>query len=66
MAKWSLSDPYCNHCGFWEETIIHVLRDALPSCIKCLAASHKVDRRVGIFMANLRNWIEFNMNHNIG
>lgn len=65
MAKWSLSDPYCNRCSFWEETVIHVLRDH-PLASNVWQHLIKVNRRGGIFIGDLKNWIEFNMNHNIG
>jgi hypothetical protein len=65
LARWGLRNAYCDHCGQFEETTIHVLRD-------CSFAStiwrHLIDysQRGEFFLGTLQSWIDMNMSRQLG
>ena len=65
LAKWQLGDSYCDQCGNFKETILHLLRDC-PLTVNVWNHLIEVKNRVAFFLASYKDWIELNFGEHIG
>jgi hypothetical protein len=60
-----IGHPRCYHCGYVVENMLHVFRDC-PLAVGIWLNTFRINQRENFFEENLQNWIDLNMNMELG